>query len=481
MRLESDSIGTLEVQDDAFCGIHALRARNNFPDSEKFSIEWYQAVSTVKLAYYICYEKFAQAVHAKFPNGKSPLKFMDSTILSTMIDIASRMSKGEFFEHFIVPAVQGGAGTSINMNINEIIANASLFKLGHSPGKYDIIDPIEHANIYQSTNDVIPSALRIAVMQLLDKLERKINDTRAYFEELEKEHISTLRIAYTQMQAAVPTTYGKLFSAYAEALSRDWWRVSKCFERIKVINIGGSAVGTGLTVPRYFIMEVPNILKNLTDLPATRSENLTDATSNQDSLVEVHAILKAHAVNLEKISNDLRLLSADIGESSLKLPPVQTGSSIMPGKINPVINEYVIEVSHIVYSHDQLITGLTASGCLDLNAYLPVIGHYLIKSIKMLTAANETLCINLLDNLEVDKMTTDKKVIESPSVTTALLPYIGYKNAEQLAKVMQRDKINIFEANEKLKIMPESTLTKLLKSDNLNKLGFSVNELIADK
>lgn len=300
MRLESDSIGTLEVQEDALYGIHALRARNNFPDSERFSIEWYQAVAVVKLAYYFCYEKFSQAVQAKFPNGKSLLKLIDSTTIAAMIDTASRMSKGELFEHFIVPAVQGGAGTSINMNINEIIANASLIKLGTVPGNYEIIHPIEHSNIYQSTNDVIPSALRIAIMQLLDKLERKINDTRAYFEELEKRHLSTLRIAYTQMQAAVPTTYGKLFSAYAEALSRDWWRVSKCFERIKVVNIGGSAAGTGLTVPRYFIMELPNVLKNLTDLPTTRSENLSDATSNQDSLVEVHAILKAHAVNLEK-------------------------------------------------------------------------------------------------------------------------------------------------------------------------------------
>lgn len=477
MRTEKDQIGNQEIPKDALYGIHSARALNNFPDRTGFSIEWYKAVCKVKLAYYLNYEKFAIAVQGKFKTDELPIKLIDPLIVSAMIAAADDMSKGKYFDSFIVPAIQGGAGTSINMNINEIIANIALKSLGHSCGDYHIIDPIEHANIYQSTNDVIPSALRIALMDLLEQLEKQINETRSVFEKLEKEHNSTLRLAYTQMQAAVPTTYGKLFSTYTEALWRDWWRISKCFERIKVVNIGGSAAGTGLTVPRYFIMEVPNILKNITNLPITRSENLSDATANQDTLVEVHAIIKSHAVNLEKIASDLRLLSSDIGDKSINVPILQTGSSIMPGKVNPVISEYIIEVSHIVYSNDQLITGLTAMGCLDLNAYLPVIGHYMINSIKLLISANETMSNNLLSGLTVNEEKSQEKVKMSPSITTALLPYIGYNKASQLAYLMIEKSIDIIAANNELKIMDEQALNDLIKAENLNKLGFSVNEI----
>ncbi len=481
MRTEKDQLGTCDIPKDALYGIHSIRARHNFPDNTRFSIEWYKAVSTVKLAYYLNYEKFAQAVQSKFKMEDLPLKLIEPEIVSAMIRSADEMSQGKYFEHFIVPAIQGGAGTSVNMNINEIIANSALLSLGHNCGDYHIIDPIEHANIYQSTNDVIPSALRIAVMRLLEQLEKSINDSRAIFEKLEKEHNFTLRLAYTQMQAAVPTTFGKLFSAYTEALWRDWWRVSKCFERIKVVNIGGSAAGTGLTVPRYFIMEVPNILKNITNLPVTRSENLTDATSNQDTLVEVHAILKSHAVNLEKIVSDLRLLSSDIGEKSVNLPALQAGSSIMPGKVNPVVNEFVIEVSHIIYAHDQLITGLTAMGCLDLNAYLPTIGHYLISSLKLLIAANETMSNNLISKLTINEDESIEKVMMSPTISTALLPHIGYHKAAQLSNFMATNSVDIIDANRQLKIMEEHILVDLIKAENLNKLGFSVSELTSYK
>ncbi len=272
------------------------------------------------------------------------------------------------------------------------IANRALQMTGHKPGDYDLIDPIEDANIFQSTNDVVPTALRVAAMQLLLELENAINELRKAMEELEKRYRNTLRIAYTQMQEAVPSTYGRLFSSYSDALSRDWWRVSKCLERIKVVNLGGSAIGTSIAVPRYFVAEVVPRLQQLTGLPVTRGENLSDATSNLDPFVEVHGILKAHAVTMEKMVSDLRLLASDIhGEHSLTIPKKQTGSSIMPGKVNPVIPEYVISCSHRVYSNDQLIAGLSAQGCLELNAYLPVIGHALLDSLKLLISADTRL------------------------------------------------------------------------------------------
>ena len=262
-----------------------------------------------------------------------------------------------YYEHFIVPAIQGGAGTSINMNVNEIISNVALIKSGAKAGEYSQIDPFEHANIYQSTNDVVPTALKVAGIQLLEKLEQAINSSRFEIEKVESAHKNILRQGYTQMQAAVPSTYDKLFSTYNNALSRDWWRVSKCFERIKEVNLGGGAIGTGLSIPRYFIMHVVTELQHLTGLPITRSENMSDTTANLDSFVEVHAILKAHAVNLEKMTNDLRLLSSDLfAHPEIKIPQRQVGSSIMPGKINPVIPEYIISIAHKVYANDLMIS-----------------------------------------------------------------------------------------------------------------------------
>ena len=199
------------------------------------------------------------------------------------------------------------------------------------------------------------------------------------------------------MQEAVPSTFGRLFSSYSDALSRDWWRVSKCLERIKVVNLGGSAIGTSVAVPKYFVSEVVARLQQLSGLPVTRGENLSDATSNLDPFVEVHGILKAHAVNLEKMVSDLRLLASDVyGTHSLTIPKKQVGSSIMPGKVNPVIPEYVISCAHRVYSNDQLIAGLSAQGCLELNAYLPVIGHAMLESLKLLISADNTAAAHLL-------------------------------------------------------------------------------------
>jgi aspartate ammonia-lyase len=383
------------------------------------------------------------------------------------------------FEHFIVPAVQGGAGTSINMNVNEIITNSALYNLGHKYGEYSFIDPIEQANIYQSTNDVIPTSLVVAVMKLLQSLEESINSLRQKIEEYEKRGRKMLRPGYTQMQEAVPSSFGHLFSSYNEALSRDWWRVSKCSERVKVINLGGGAIGTGLAVPKYFIMEVVPELRKLTGLQLTHSENLADATSNLDRWVEIHSTLKAHAVNLEKMVNDIRLLASDIGgEKLLSIPEKQIGSSIMPGKINPVIPEFVISAAHKIYSNDVLISSLSGQGCLELNAYLPVIGASLIESLNMLIASNHTLFHNLFTGLGINESAGYEALVKSPSVTTALIPYIGYHKAAEIALLMKEKKINIFEANGILNVIDDNKLKIILQPGNLLKLGFSLEDLI---
>jgi aspartate ammonia-lyase len=476
-RTEKDSLGQKQIPADALYGIHAMRARENFPGNSQFPLEWYKAVGITKLACYNTYRKFCKAAVEKKGNDL-PFRIIADDILEPLINAAAEVSDGKHYDHFIVPAVQGGAGTSINMNINEIITNLALLQTGHNCGDYKHIDPTEHANIYQSTNDVIPTAFTIAVMRLLQSLEEQINNLRLKVEELESNNRENLRPGYTQMQEAVPSSFGLLFSTYNEALSRDWWRVSKCSERIKQVNLGGGAIGTGLSIPRFFIMEVVPELRSITGLTIAHSENLCDATSNMDKWVEIHATLKAHAVNLEKMSSDLRLLSSDIaGTKTISIPGQQVGSSIMPGKVNPVIPEFVISSAHKIYSNDMLISSLAGHGTLELNPYLPVIGCTIIESVNLLISCNISLLKNLFSGLIINKESGYKALIFSPSVTTALTPHIGYHKAAELANLMKEKKIDVFQANDVLKLMDASKLRILLQPGNLLKLGFSIDDL----
>jgi len=486
MRKEKDFIGERFVPAKALYGIHALRATENFPDSTAFHKEWYSAVGTVKMACYQSYLNFSKAVRSKYgllpgtagdENETLPLQLIPDQILKHLLISAREVAEGMHFEHFIVPAVQGGAGTSMNMNVNEIIANLSLLSMGEEAGNYHLIDPIEHANVFQSTNDVIPTALKVAGMRLLMDLERVINELRAVIEEQETATRNDLRIAYTQLQEAVPSSYGRLFSTYSDALSRDWWRVSKCFERIKIVNLGGGAIGTGMGLPRFYIMDVVQELQSLTGLPLTRAENLQDATANLDAYVEVHGILKAHAVNLEKIVADIRLLASDIvGNAEVTIPQKQMGSTIMPAKVNPVVPEFVISAAHKVYANDVLISSLCSQSQLDLNAYLPLIGHALLDSLKLLIACNVTMRENLFTGMFVNSEKARQRLYLSPALTTALSPYIGYHKAAEVAEMMKKMPCDIFFACREMNILPEEKLIEILKPENLLKTGFSLSD-----
>jgi aspartate ammonia-lyase len=478
MRKEKDFLGEVSLPKDVLYGIHSYRACDNFSGRDIFQVEWYQAVGMVKLACYQTYADFKSLALREYSEEDIPITFMDDAVIQAMEEAASKVMKADYFEHFIIPAMQGGAGTSINMAVNEIISNAALINLGRQPGEYQLIDPIENANIYQSTNDVVPTALKIALMLLLKKLEEAVNNNRQSMEQLERKYGYVLRLAYTQLQEAVPSTYGRLFAAYSDALSRDWWRISKCWERIKVVNIGGGAIGTGLSVPRYFIMEVVKKLKDISCLPISRGENMGDVTSNMDSFVEVSAILKAHAVNLEKIANDLRMLSADISKTSLKIPRMQLGSSIMPAKVNPVIPEFIISICHKIYANDQLISSLASRSDLELNAYLPTIGHALLENVQLLISADRSLKEKVLNGIEIDATHSEEAVYHSPAVCTALSPYIGYNKAAKMAQLMKEKSLSIFEANEELKALDMLQLQQLMKPEKLTQLGFSIKDLL---
>ncbi|MBN1117314.1 MAG: hypothetical protein JXA77_08935 [Bacteroidales bacterium] len=477
-RIEQDFIGKKEISAESLYGIHSVRARENFPDQNQFHPEWFMALGQVKKACYLTASDFFKRANEKTGIQNIKIKIPSEKLLNALITAAGEIIQLQHFNSFIVPAISGGAGTSINLNVNEIIANRAIQILGGKPGEYRLADPIEDANLFQSTNDVIPSSLKVATIQLLVSLEESINDLRIDIEQLEKKHINDLRKGYTQMQEAVPSSFGRLFSTYSDALSRDWWRISKCFERIKIINLGGSAIGSGITVPRFFIMEVSRTLQQITQLPITRGENLYDATNNLDSLVEVHGILKAHAVNLEKMVNDIRLLSSDIANKELLIPRKQLGSSIMPGKVNPVIPEFVISAAHKIYANDSLIASLCAQGCLELNAYLPTIGHALLESLKLLISCNKTLKENLFAGLEINTKSSLEALFNSASITTALVPYIGYNLSSKLAAHMIQNKQSIFEANSDLQVISEEKLQRILKPGSLLKEGFTLNDLL---
>lgn len=478
-RLETDSIGSLEINEDALYGIHSSRAVKNFPGNISFHIQWYQALGLVKQSVYLTVEDFIEASQQKYPSVQLMIKIPDTKLLKTMGIVANEISNGRYFDHFIVPALCGGAGTSINMNVNEIITNVSLLMLGHSPGNYSIVDPLEDANVFQSTNDVVPTALKIALLKMLESLEIAINNTRFEVEKLEQISRHGLRVGYTQMQSAAPVSIGRQFSAYNDAFSRDWWRVSKCKERLKTVNLGGSAVGTGLAVPQYLIMNMVQKLSQISGLSLSRAENLMDATSNLDTYVEVHAILKAHAVNLEKFVSDLRILASDVYKPRIvELPPVQMGSSIMPGKVNPVIPEFVISSCQKIYSNDILVSNLCSHGTLELNAYIPLIGHAMLESIDLLINANRSIRENMLNGILIHTETSLEEVYRNPSVTTALLPLIGYHKASELSYCMKSRNLNVFEANEVLGILSNDQIVKHLEVSMLMKEGFSMKDFL---
>jgi len=476
MRLEQDSLGTMEIPSDAYYGIHTKRAVQNFPNSEPFALDWYKAVGLIKKVYYLAWEEFNKERKLKYPMVTLHSGDIDPNYIRALIQSSEEVSQGKWFEHFMVGAITGGAGTSINMNINEIITNRALELINKPLGDYQSIHPLDHANIFQSTNDVIPSALKISAMGKLAELSLIVDNTKQNLETLEKTFSNRMRIAYTQMQEAVPSTWGRFFSNYADAFARDWWRISKCEERIKQINLGGSAIGTGLTVPRFIIIRIFEILKGLTNLPLHRSENLCDTTSNLDSLVEVHAILKAHTVNLEKLSCDLRLVSSDLFKHpAFMVLPVQEGSSIMPGKYNPVISEFIISICHKVRSNDQLITSLAGLGVMDLNPYLPIIGHALLDSISLLRSANMALNEHLLPNIKKTPDTVN--YLRSPVIATALIPYIGHMLAQKLITYMKEHQTDVIVANEVLKVLPPAMLSDLLTPARLTSWGFTLKDL----
>jgi Aspartate ammonia-lyase len=342
--------------------------------------------------------------------------------------------------------------------------------LGYAIGRYDVIHPIDDVNRFQSTNDVIPTAARLAVMLALKDLEKAIQEMQEALQSKEREYARLVKSGRTQYQAAVPVSLGMEFGAWAEAIARDRWRVFKSLERIKVVNIGGTAVGTGITAPRRYIFRVIENLRKLSGLNIARAENLVDATANHDAFSEVSGILRAHAGNLIKIGNDLRFLSSDsCGEIILK--PLIRGSSIMPGKINPVMPELMVQGGIKVLGNDAIIAQAVSAGHLELNAFIPLIAYTLLESIGLLTRVTEKAATHCIPWIEADEQRIRSNFERSNALLTALLPALGYSRAEALGEHMREKGLDIWEANQRLKLLDEAALQELMVPENLLKLG----------
>ncbi len=420
-RIEKDMLGQAEVPAEALHGIHTERAMDNFPISRRpVHPELIHAYGAVKLA---CARTNREL--GVWPDAKA----------DAIEAACEEMMAGKLDAHIIVDSFQGGAGTSTNMNVNEVLANRALQILGRPLGDYATVGPIEDINLHQSTNDTYPTALRVAAIWMLRRLETAAAALVEEFQRKEKEFAHIVKIGRTEMQDAVLTTLGREMGAYAEAFSRDRWRVYKCEERLRVVNLGGTAIGTGLSAPRQFIFRATDALREVTGLGLARAENLVEATQNADAFAEVSGILKACAVNLHKVSGDLRLLSSgpDSGFGEIRLPERQAGSSIMPGKVNPVIPEAVSQAAMAVMAYDQLIANACSSGRLELNAYMPIIADALLVCLDLLINSCDVLRKHCVAGMEADEARCRRNVENSTASVTALVEAIGYEAAQKVA------------------------------------------------
>jgi len=459
-RTETDLLGTMEISTDALWGIHTARALENFHLSGRVvHQELVKAFGAVKLA---CLQTNRKLGY-----------FPDNLKANALEQSCTEMAEGLLTTYIVVDSLQGGAGTSTNMNVNEVIANRALEILGKEKGNYTYISPLDDVNLHQSTNDTFPTSLKVAAIRMIRQLEQSVLALQEAFQGKEKEFAHVVKIGRTQLQDAVLTTLGREMGAYAEAFNRDRWRISKCEERLRVVNLGGTAIGTGLGAPRKFIFEVVDKLRENTGLGLARAENLVDNTQNADVFVEVSGMLKACAVSLLKVSNDIRLMASgpNAGFAEIILPPKQAGSSIMPGKVNPVIPEAVSQAAILVMGHDIIIAQAAASGNLELNQLMPLIAHSLTESISLLINACNMFCLHCIKDLKANEEQCRKNTLNSTAMITALIPVIGYDKASEMVKKANESHLTIWETILNLGVMSESDLKESISPEAVCRLG----------
>jgi aspartate ammonia-lyase len=462
MRIESDPYGQCELDDQLYYGLQTARAVDHFPIlGQPAHPELIRSMVKVKLA----------AVRTSLSH--SLIDPIVGQAIRTACEALLTETDTELASQFPVDAFQGGAGTSTHMNVNEVLANRALEILGHPKGAYHIVHPLDHVNLYQSTNDVYPTALRIAAIIRLKSVSEQFARLQTALQEKEQAFASVLKVGRTQLQDAVPITLGQEFGAWAQAIARDRWRLYKVEERLRQVNLGGTAVGTSLNAPRKYLFSLIDKLREVTGLGLARAEYLMDPTQNNDVFVEVSGLLKASAVNLNKIANDLRLLSSGprAGLGEIHLPTLQAGSSIMPGKVNPVLPEAVNQVAFQVIANDTAITLAAASGQLELNAFLPLIAHNLLQSLDLLDHVIPLLIDKCIRGIKADPERCLFLLENSTAMVTALTGVLGYDRAAAIAAQAIATGRSVREQLLAEDLLSEAQLNEILVPENMTRPG----------
>ncbi|RAX54414.1 aspartate ammonia-lyase [Helicobacter sp. 16-1353] len=456
-RIERDFIGEMELSDDCYYGIQTLRAIENFPISKEKLSDFPIFISSIVMV------KKAAAL-ANFELG-----LLDSKLKDAIIKACDRILEGEFHEQFVVPMIQGGAGTSTNMNANEVIANVALEILGHKKGEYEFCHPNDHINKSQSTNDVYPTAIRLALYLRLGNLAESMKILSESFERKAKEFEDVIKMGRTQLQDAVPMTLGQEFSTFASMLQKDSSRILDSRNEFKIINLGGTAIGTGINAPKNYKNIVESKLREVTNIDFVTARNLIEATQSTSAYVQLGGVLKRAAVKLSKICNDLRLLSSGprAGLNEINLPKMQPGSSIMPGKVNPVIPEVVNQVCYLMIGSDMTITMAAEGGQLQLNVFEPVIVYSLLNSIILLENANLTLATKCINGITANKEICKNFVLNSVGIVTALSPIIGYEKSASIAKEALNSNRNVYEITLERGYLSKEELDRIFSIKNM--------------
>ncbi len=463
VRIEHDLLGDRAVPADAYYGVHTLRALENFP------ITGTPISAYPDLVMALACVKQAAAI------ANSELGLLDEQRATAIRLACEEVREGKLFDEFVVDVIQGGAGTSSNMNANEVICNRALEILGRRKGEYQHLHALDHVNMSQSTNDVYPTAVKLALQFGIARLLDDMALLRKAFEAKAAEFGDVLKVGRTQLQDAVPMTLGQEFSTYAVMLGEDEQRLREANSLIREINLGATAIGTGINAHPDYAPLVTRRLSEIAAVPFIVSPNLVEATQDAGSFVQLSGVLKRIAVKLSKTCNDLRLLSsgprAGIGE--IQLPAVQAGSSIMPGKVNPVIPEVVNQIAFEVIGNDVTVTMAAEAGQLQLNAFEPIIAHSLFKSIAHLSAGCRVLAERCVKGIGANRERARRLLDESTALVTALTPYIGYACSTEIAQEALRSGVRVYDLVLEKKLMTRAQLEEILRPEALTRPHYS--------
>jgi aspartate ammonia-lyase len=458
-RREHDLLGDREVPADAYYGVHTLRAVENFP------------ITGTPISIYPDLIVALAAVKQAAAVANHELGLLDRERMNAIVCACTELREGRWHEQFVVDVIQGGAGTSTNMNANEVIANRGLELMGHARGDYARLHPIEHVNLSQSTNDVYPTAVKLAAQYGIRRLLAAMAALRRAFEAKSREFADVLKMGRTQLQDAVPMTLGQEFSTYAVMLYEDEARLEEAVQLIGEINLGATAIGTGINShPRYAAL-VCRALAEITNLRLVTAPNLIEATQDAGAFVQLSGVLKRVAVKLSKTCNDLRLLSSGprAGLGEINLPPMQAGSSIMPGKVNPVIPEVVNQIAYEVIGNDITVSFAAEAGQLQLNAFEPIIAHSLFKSIAHLANGCTTLTERCVKGITANRERLRRSVEQSIGLVTALNPHIGYDRATELAQESLLTGASVYDLVLAKGLLSREQLDEILRPENLTR------------